>query len=61
MESYDVKGFDRETQAIYEGLKERLLHQGIYVSPRVDLAIQNIGLLHQALWRRMSMEILQTL
>lgn len=40
MESYDVKGFDRETQAIYEGLKERLLHQGIYVSPRVDLAIQ---------------------
>jgi MoxR-like ATPase len=40
IQGYEIKGFDRETQAIYEGLKERLLHQGIYISPRVDLAIQ---------------------
>lgn len=38
---YEKKGLDRETQTLYEGLKEKLLHQGLYISPRVDLAIQN--------------------
>lgn len=34
------KNFDRETQLIYEGLKDKLKKQDIYVSPRVDIAIQ---------------------
>jgi len=33
--------FDRESKVIYEGLKEKLGKQGIYISPRVDLAILN--------------------
>lgn len=38
---YEKKGFDREIQSLYEALKDKLLHQGLYISPRVDLAIQN--------------------
>ncbi len=37
---YSYKEFDRETKSIYDGIKERLLKQGIYISPRIDLAIQ---------------------
>lgn len=37
---YERKYFDRETQILYEGLKDKLLRQGMYISPRVDLAIQ---------------------
>lgn len=37
---YERKNFDRETQTIYDGLKDKLLRQGLYISPRVDLAIQ---------------------
>lgn len=38
---YEKKIFDRETKIIYEGLKDKLSKQGLYVSPRVDIAIQN--------------------
>lgn len=38
---YEKKGFDREIQSLYEALKDKLLRQGVYISPRVDLAIQN--------------------
>ena len=34
------KVFDRETQGIYEGLKEKLYKQELYISSRVDGAIQ---------------------
>ena len=33
------KAFDRETQSIYDGLKDKLLKQELYISPRVDIAI----------------------
>ncbi len=38
---YEKKGFDREIQPLYETLKDKLLRQGLYISPRVELAIQN--------------------
>ena len=34
------KSFDRETQVIYESIKEKLSKQEMYISPRVDIAIQ---------------------
>ena len=37
--SSNKNSFDRDTQAIYDGLKEKLKEQGIYISPRVDIAI----------------------
>lgn len=36
----DKKGFDRETQVIYEVIKDKLSKQEMYISPRVDIAIQ---------------------
>lgn len=36
----DKKSFDRETQVIYESIKEKLSKQEMFVSPRVDIAIQ---------------------
>lgn len=38
---YEKIGFDRETQNVYSSLKDKLAQQDIYVSPRVDIAIQN--------------------
>lgn len=35
----EKKTFDRESKVIYEGLKEKLNKQGIYISPRVDKSI----------------------
>ena len=36
-----TEGFNRETQLLYEGLKERFKEQDIIISPRVDIAIIN--------------------
>ena len=38
---YQAKGFDREAQAAYEGIKDILLQQEMYISPRSEVAIQN--------------------
>lgn len=37
---YDKKSFDRETQMAYEGIKEKLSKVDLYVSPRVEISIQ---------------------
>lgn len=37
----DKKNFDRDIQVIYDGLKEKLSLCDLYISPRVDIAIQN--------------------
>ena len=40
-EGYDSIVFDRESKAIYDCIKEKLSKQGVFISPRVDIAIQN--------------------
>lgn len=46
---YEGRSFDRETQIIYDGLKDKLLRQGLYISPRVDLTIQKYWIVASSL------------
>ena len=39
IETVDKTDFDREVSSIIDGIKERLSNQGIYISPRVNMAI----------------------
>lgn len=39
--SDSTESFDRSTQAIYDGIREKLSKQNLTISPRVDIAIHN--------------------